>query len=1281
MGTDRTDGSWVFPGESIDIELYLANKGLLDLTDVEIFVNITSIDGYVYSLDSLISLDSWTTGSVTIPWQVPEVEGRNYTLTAILSEDNDPRNNEYSFTLRSRFHAFDLSSDLGYQSNRPGSYFSFNMGIKNIGSFPEDNASFSCILPEQWSWRVMNDEGEITRLNVMDQETFVLEVFANGSLGEYQITIIAHSENEVTFKEYVVTIYLVDRDIAVMDCSLFRADGKNRQPVALEDTIIEVTLINRGLQITSDFEIILKIDGFEFATALVEGMDGSQMDNVTFIHNFADGLHNLQFIIDPIDAVKEFNETNNVFDLPVNVKSAYSDVDFTVNVNVLGADGTPISDAEVATSYDSTPYTGITDEEGNVSLIISDSYKEGSLVILETHFNELFGAEWVPLYSEDSGICLTIIVARYGVDSNTDAREIEAVPGENVSFEMDIENLGDLPDKYNILITDVPSGWSRTISGDGYSDIDSTLELRNSEITSITIQFTIGTQEPAYESYKMQLIISSRKADFSTEHVDLFVHITPVFGLSAAPESNISEALPGDTVLHRIRFTNDGNMVENLLLSINEDPGSPTLSKQYLSINPYSEKYVWFTLEVPMVRAGTVWEHRLLAIVQGKDKTIEIDFTTTINKERSTFRIITELKDNELHIENAGNAREYLRIDLSSDAASLYLVEENIELDMMESMVLQVEVIMEDATVPAGMNFPVIVSLFDGEEWINRTLSIPAPANEKFDISTSIEMFNVEAGSTISCPITLLNQGNVDMMIQLSALSEGGVYALPYDPVHLPMGESVVIDLQICVSKGLSGIQDILITASSQSTITTKSAIVTLNITNESEIRFGNVSMQSNDETNYYTIRIYNDGSLEEVIAIEATIGTLDTNTFRIGPSSFVDALLSVPTTLQPTSPIIVSVVSSMSNGEAVSLPLPSPPTPTINQFSGDDPTVRDYILFNANGDYEEYRWFMDDMILFGSEIEVKFPTPGTNDIKLIVTNENGLTSQIKKEVVIANIAPEINCPSFMTGVSARSMEFSAIGSRDPDGLIKHMIWTIGDIQYSGMKVYHAFEKPGSYTVNLTTVDELGGWNTIKIQVTITSNDIASKNAKKEEDSVKVIAFAVLFISAAILGIIFTAYHQMHKKEQRILKEIGVIELNTPIIDPPSSGRSIGGKDMEKDSLSLEKVLHNEVEVKVIQPVENTSVTIDTRVTIDSENSRIDDTITTERNIIDGTTGEESKNVDGNVGDVSKNVDDMANEVSNNVDATTINRDNNYDIDAGPTPKGMNNILRKGVIE
>lgn len=103
------------------------------------------------------------------------------------------------------------------------------------------------------------------------------------------------------------------------------------------------------------------------------------------------------------------------------------------------------------------------------------------------------------------------------------------------------------------------------------------------------------------------------------------------------------------------------------------------------------------------------------------------------------------------------------------------------------------------------------------------------------------------------------------------------------------------------------------------------------------------------------------------------------------------------------------------------------------------------------------------------------YAAPGTYTATLTVTDQDGATNSISKSVHVTAPSNQPPVASFTSYVTFLNVFFDGTPSVDPDGSIFSYTWDYGDgTTATGAKPVHSYANPGTYTVSLTVLDNLG---------------------------------------------------------------------------------------------------------------------------------------------------------------------------------------------------------------
>jgi PKD repeat protein len=131
----------------------------------------------------------------------------------------------------------------------------------------------------------------------------------------------------------------------------------------------------------------------------------------------------------------------------------------------------------------------------------------------------------------------------------------------------------------------------------------------------------------------------------------------------------------------------------------------------------------------------------------------------------------------------------------------------------------------------------------------------------------------------------------------------------------------------------------------------------------------------------------------------------------------------------------------------------------------------------DPDGTIVSYSWdFGDGTEGSGVSVQHAYSQDGVYTVTLTVTDNNGATDTAEATKTVLNRSPVASfTESAHTVDTGESIDFDASGSHDPDGTIVSYLWDFGDGNTAtGVKVDHAYEDDGVYTVTLTVVDDDG---------------------------------------------------------------------------------------------------------------------------------------------------------------------------------------------------------------
>ena len=147
----------------------------------------------------------------------------------------------------------------------------------------------------------------------------------------------------------------------------------------------------------------------------------------------------------------------------------------------------------------------------------------------------------------------------------------------------------------------------------------------------------------------------------------------------------------------------------------------------------------------------------------------------------------------------------------------------------------------------------------------------------------------------------------------------------------------------------------------------------------------------------------------------------------------------------------------------------------------------------SLSGDYDgiiiSYEWdFGDGTNGTGMIVSHTYAINGTYDVTLTVTDDDGATDNITKQIIVPNVPPVANfsySPENPTDLDV--INFTDL-SYDSDGYIVNWTWNFGDGSYSyEQNPQHQYSDDGVYNVTLTVTDDDGAMANITKQIVVSN--------------------------------------------------------------------------------------------------------------------------------------------------------------------------------------------------
>ena len=147
----------------------------------------------------------------------------------------------------------------------------------------------------------------------------------------------------------------------------------------------------------------------------------------------------------------------------------------------------------------------------------------------------------------------------------------------------------------------------------------------------------------------------------------------------------------------------------------------------------------------------------------------------------------------------------------------------------------------------------------------------------------------------------------------------------------------------------------------------------------------------------------------------------------------------------------------------------------------------------DSDGTIASYAWnFGDGNTASGANASHTYSAAGTYSVALTVTDNDGSSNTSTQSVTVTEPDPGNTLPtaSFTNSCTDLACSFDGSGSTDSDGSIASYAWNFGDgSTASGATANHTYAAAGTYSVQLTVTDNMGGTNSSSQSVTVTAGD------------------------------------------------------------------------------------------------------------------------------------------------------------------------------------------------
>lgn len=234
----------------------------------------------------------------------------------------DEKGNEYPINMEltvNQIYDVGLTTTLTKQIGGPGQRVLFTLIVKNKGNGDDTMKLSADGLGEGWNYEFMVNYEKIDEITLnatsVGKATLAIMIPKDASVKSVTFTVRAASLGDISkTSEIQLTV-----DVKMSDLEITKIDMYPSEPTPNKPSTVTVTIINTGDVIVENVTVAFYEDGVLVGREKLERVPGNSNKTATFNWLPKEGKHELKFIVDPDDVIKEKDEENNVKKQPVNV--------------------------------------------------------------------------------------------------------------------------------------------------------------------------------------------------------------------------------------------------------------------------------------------------------------------------------------------------------------------------------------------------------------------------------------------------------------------------------------------------------------------------------------------------------------------------------------------------------------------------------------------------------------------------------------------------------------------------------------------------------------------------------------------------------------------------------------------------------------------------------------------------------------------------------------------------------------------------------------------------
>lgn len=466
---------------------------------------------------------------------------------------------------------------------------SFNFTVKNAGNAQDEiNISAMPVHTPTSGWSAsLSASALILVAGGSANVTMQVNCPSNTNDGDYaEFALFAVSTSDPTKNATAIArVETMLPDIALRNLTFYRADGTqvggSKHLVAGEQSTIFVEVGNcRNALALPDVTVRFSVDGTTLSTIAVGELSGGAYKPASVSWNASEGDFIVEAYADPLNAIPEYNESNNILQSSQHIKSASAGgMPFFVFGTVRMPDGIEAASDCLVNATDlrtGEEISTITDSNGDYSLNLSNfasSYQDGDTVRIFALKGKMYANRTTVVYSEDVQTRIDLLLVpidgySFHFSGNT-TYSTESAP---VIAEIFVTNNCTRTNVINVAATGVPSGWSAQLSESAaFSNLSALSIIVDGKSTKRFYMRIVVPSHALGGTYAMASIFGVSQNDtLETNSFSVEVMISQSRTVRSTFEGIPARSffLPGETFSCSVNISNTGNVQDSYTLSL-----------------------------------------------------------------------------------------------------------------------------------------------------------------------------------------------------------------------------------------------------------------------------------------------------------------------------------------------------------------------------------------------------------------------------------------------------------------------------------------------------------------------------------------------------------------------------------------------------------------------------------------------------------------------------------------------------------------------------------------